>query len=110
MSKIPLIMKKHFLWIIAVVVLSSFTIYKSVSVRNLFLMERLIGALSALHYSPPSVDDKFSEDVFNLYVKRLDGGKKFLLQSDVDQMAKYRRTIDDEILSGEGRFELYNLS
>jgi carboxyl-terminal processing protease len=73
-------------------------------------MDRLVGALDALHYSPVQINDQFSENVFNLYVKRLDGGKKFLLQSDIDEMSKYRRTIDDEIMAAEGRFDLYNLS
>lgn len=107
-------MKKHLLLIVAVVALSSFTIYKYVSARHIFLMERLMGALTNLHYRPVSVDDAFSEKVYNLYVnKRLDPTKKFLLQSDVDQLAKYRRSIDDEInavLTGSTKFELYNLS
>lgn len=103
-------MKKHLLWMAAIVLLSSFTIYRAISYRNTFLMDRLIGALDALHYSPVAINDQFSEDVFNLYIKRLDGGKKFLLQSDIDAMAKYRRSIDDEIMAAEGHFDLYNLS
>src|SRR5437868_3112116 len=111
MSKIHLFMKKNLLLIVGIALLSSFTIYKYVSTRNLFLMERLIGALNALHYSPGTINDEFSEKVYNLYVnKRLDYTKKFLLQSDVDQLSKYRRNIDDEILSENGKFELFNLS
>jgi carboxyl-terminal processing protease len=110
MHQLNSFMKKHFLWIAVIVLLSSFTLYRAISYRNTFLMDRLIGALDALHYSPVAINDQFSEDVFNLYIKRIDGGKKFLLQSDVDAMAKYRRSIDDEIMSAEGRFELYNMS
>jgi len=107
-------MKKNLLLIAVVIALSSFTIYKFVSARHLFLTERLMGALTNLHYRPVTVDDAFSEKVYNLYVnKRLDPTKKFLLQSDVDQLAKYRRSIDDEVnsvLTGSAKFELYNLS
>lgn len=104
-------MKKNLLLLVGIILLSSFTIYKYVSARHLFLMERLIGALDNLHYKPVKVDDEFSEKVYNLYVnKRLDPTKKFLLQSDVEQLAKYRRSIDDEILSANGKFELYQLS
>jgi carboxyl-terminal processing protease len=104
-------MKKNLLLFVGVLLLSSFTIYKYASTRNLFLMERLRYALDALHYSPVTINDEFSEKVYNLYVnKRLDYTKKFLLQSDVDQLSKYRRSIDDEILSENGKFELYNLS
>ncbi len=73
-----------------------------------------MGALTNLHYKPVAVDDEFSEKVYNLYInKRLDPTKKFLVQSDVDQLAKYRRSIDDEInsvLSGNAKFELYQQS
>lgn len=104
-------MRKSLLLLAGIALLSSFTIYKYVSARHLFLMERLKGALENLHYKPVVMDDEFSEKVYNLYVnKRLDFNKKFLLQSDVDQLAKYRRSIDDEIMSGNGKFELYQLS
>ncbi len=107
----PSFMKKNLLLIAGIFLLSSFTIYKYVSARHLFLMERLVGALDNLHYKPVKIDDEFSEKVFNLYVnKRLDPTKKFLLQSDVDQLAKFRRNIDDEIITGNGKFELYQLS
>lgn len=104
-------MKKNLLLIAGIILLSSFTIYKYISARHLFLMERLRGALENLHYKPVVMDDEFSEKVYDLYVnKRLDFNKKFLLQSDVDQLARYRRNLDDEILSGSGKFELYQLS
>lgn len=104
-------MKKNLLLLAGVILLSSFTVYKYISYRNVYLMERLIGALSNLHYKPVEINDEFSEKVYNLYVnKRLDYTKKFLIQSDVDQLAKYRRSIDDEINSPNGKFELYQLS
>lgn len=111
MIKKPSFMKKNLLLLAGIILLSSFTIYKFVSYRNLFLMQRLVGALDALHFKPVNVDDEFSEKVYNLYVnKRLDPTKKFLTQADVDQLSKYRRNIDDEIKAEKGRFELYQLS
>lgn len=107
----PSFMKKNLLLLAGIILLSSFTIYTYVSTRHLFLMERLKGALDNLHYKPVVMDDEFSEKVFNLYVnKRLDYNKKFLIQSDVDQLAKYRRSLDDEIMNASGKFELYQLS
>lgn len=104
-------LKKNLLLIAGIVLLSSFTIYKYVSTRNLFLMERLIGALDNLHYKPVTINDEFSEKVYNLYVnKRLDPIKKFLTQADVDQLSRYRRSIDDEITAETGKFELFQLS
>ncbi len=104
-------MKKNLLLFAGIILLSSFTIYTYVSARHLFLMERLKGALDNLHYKPVVFDDDFSEKVYNLYInKRLDYNKKFLIQSDIDQLSRYRRNLDDEILNANGKFEFYQLS
>ena len=87
------------LLIFSVVILSSFTLVKYVFDKNDVIFELLFGSLNQNHYSPLKVDDAFSEKVFDLYLKRLDFSKKFLLQSDVDELAKYRRDIDDQILN-----------
>jgi carboxyl-terminal processing protease len=76
--------------------------------KNQILLDMLMSALNQAHYNPLKVDDEFSEKAFNLYVKRLDYNKKFLIQGDVDALAKYRRQIDDEV--NNGTFEFYNLS
>lgn len=108
MHKVLLFMKRHFLLITGVVLLSSFTIYKYTFSRYQILMGILLDGLSQAHYSPVKIDDAFSEKVYTLYTKRLDYGKKFLLQSDIDQLAKYRRQIDEEV--NNGTFEFYKLS
>lgn len=46
------------------------------------------------------LDDRFSEDVFELFLQRVDAQKRLLLQADVDAMAKYRTQIDDDFLRG----------
>lgn len=48
------------------------------------------------HYAPPTIDDNYSEKVFDLYIKRLDYGKKFLLKSDVEQLGIYKHSLDDQ--------------
>ncbi len=86
--------------------LCSFTVYQFG--KNQILLDMLMSSLNQAHYSPLKIDDEFSEKVFNLYLKRLDNNKKFLIQSDVDALAKYRKSIDDQINSGT--FEFYDLS
>ena len=49
------------------------------------------------HFQPKPIDDNFSGDVFNLFLQRLDYNKKFFLQSDIDDLKKYKSKIDDEI-------------
>lgn len=92
--------------LIAIISLCSFTFFQFS--RNQILMDMLMTALNEAHYSPLKVDDSFSEKAYNLYLERLDASKKFLLQEDVDALAKYRKNIDDEI--NNSSFEFYNLS
>ncbi len=68
----------------------------------------LMQSLKQLHYSPMEVNDDFSEKVFKLYLERLDYSKKFLIQSDVDELKKYNHTIDDDINAGQ--FNFFNRS
>ena len=64
----------------------------------------MLQLLNGAHFSPREFDNKFSEDVYDLYIKRLDINKKFFLQTDIDQFKKSRQVIDDEILSGKLNF------
>ncbi len=61
------------------------------------IVSSLVTAINALHYQPKPLDDAFSKEVYNLYLKRLDGNKKFFLESDIDQFAVYQNKIDDEL-------------
>ncbi len=92
--------------VILAIGLCSFTFFQFG--KNQLLLDMLMSALNQAHYNPLKVNDDFSEKAFNLYVKRLDYNKKFLIQSDIDALAKYRRQIDDEV--NNGTFEFYNLS
>jgi carboxyl-terminal processing protease len=92
------ITKKSFL-IVGVIIRTSFTFFKYVFDKNDVIFELLFGSLNQNHYSPLKVDDAFSEKVFELYIKRLDYNKKFLLQSDYDDLARSRRDIDDQLLN-----------
>ncbi len=91
---------------IVIFALCSFTIFQFE--KNQILQDMLMSVLNQAHYSPLKINDDFSEKAFNLYLKKLDAGKKFLLQSDVDALAKYRNKIDDEI--NNGKFDFYKLS
>ncbi|MBS1637394.1 MAG: carboxy terminal-processing peptidase [Bacteroidetes bacterium] len=91
-----------------VVSLSSFTIIKFTLNRNQVVLDLVMAGLGQTHYCPLKVDDAFSEKAFNLYLKNLDRNKIFLLQSDVDELSKYRRNIDDQV--NNSTFEFYNAS
>ena len=49
------------------------------------------------HYSPKNINDSFSKQVLNRFVKDLDEDKSIFLQSDIDSFTKYQNRVDDEI-------------
>lgn len=58
------------------------------------------------HFKPRDFDDKFSEDVYDLYLKRIDINKKFLLMSDVNELKQMRLQIDDQLKND--KFDFFN--
>lgn len=108
MHKAALFMKRNIFLVSGIILLSSFAVLKLSFTRYQILMGILLDGLSQAHYSPVKIDDAFSEKVYTLYMKRLDYGKKFLMQSDIDQLSKYRRGIDEEV--NNGTFNFYKLS
>jgi carboxyl-terminal processing protease len=55
--------------------------------------------LEQIHYSPKAIDDKFSAEVFDKYIKEVDAEKDLFLQSDIDDLkSRFGTKIDDEIL------------
>ncbi|MDI1354908.1 MAG: carboxy terminal-processing peptidase [bacterium] len=89
------ITKKTFV-IISVLLFSSFTYFNYVFDKNDVIFGLLFDSLKQLHYSPETLDDAFSEKVFDLYINT-NFNKQFLVQSDIDALSKYKKDIDDEI-------------
>ncbi len=56
--------------------------------------------LNRHHYSDKKFDDKLSASAYELYLKQLDGQKRFLLQADIKAMSASELLIDDAIRSG----------
>lgn len=96
MQKITSKITKKLLIVFGVVLISSFTVLKFVFDKNDVIVGLLFDSLKQAHYSPQKLDDAFSEKVFDLYINT-GFNKQFLLQSDIDELSKYRRSIDDEI-------------
>ncbi len=56
--------------------------------------------LDYMHFSPLEMNDELSEKAFDNYLKYIDGNKRFLLASDVEQLEVNRQKIDDQTLAG----------
>lgn len=61
------------------------------------ILDAVMNYLDALHFSPAVLDDAFSEEVFDKYLEAVDPSKRFLLQSEVDQLSIYKDQIDDQM-------------
>ncbi|GGG59162.1 carboxy terminal-processing peptidase [Hymenobacter glacieicola] len=94
--------------LLAVFVLASYKLYRRNDGRSPqkdeVLIKAMLQGLSQAHYQPERIDDAFSKRVFDLYLKRLDSSKKFLLQTDVEQLRKYQLDIDNQVQRGTHEF------
>ena len=61
----------------------------------------LVELLENFHYQKVFVNDAFSSIVFDEYLKALDNGKSYFLQSDIADFEKFRLTMDDDLRSGD---------
>ncbi len=91
------ISKKLLLIIPAALALVSATIINVQSDKEEAIDQILMQSLNSVHYSPHVIDNDFSEKVYKLYLQRLDYNKKFLIQSDVDELKSYEKLVDDDI-------------
>ena len=70
---------------------------KNNPVKQRAIISAVAECVKSEHFQPKEFNDDFSSDVFNLYLQRLDFNKKFFLQTDIDDLKKYKSKIDDEI-------------
>ncbi len=72
--------------------------------KEAVLMQTILGGLKQLHYQPQDIDDDFSAQAFDLYLDRLDSGRRWLTEADVKQMEPFKNEIDDQIYSSNYKF------
>ncbi|TKB45872.1 carboxy terminal-processing peptidase [Thalassotalea mangrovi] len=74
--------------------------------------KRITATYSRSHYKQFELDDQLSSQIFDLYLKQLDYNRSVFLQSDIDELEKYRNQFDDMIVSGKlaDAYDIYNLN
>ncbi|MCC7464685.1 MAG: carboxy terminal-processing peptidase [Saprospiraceae bacterium] len=72
--------------------------------RDAALIRTISQVLSRGHFQPKEIDDTFSKNVYNLYLKEVDGGKRFLSQTDIGLMKPYELQLDDQTRAGTFQF------
>jgi carboxyl-terminal processing protease len=115
MDTIMNFMKRNYKILIAVVLLSvtlfAFKINSDRSVdpeKDKMLLELLAFVIEKGHYDPAIIDDTFSKGIYKDYIEALDPSKRFFLQSDINEFAKYETLLDDQLLNKELTF--FNLT
>ncbi|HMK06083.1 MAG TPA: carboxy terminal-processing peptidase, partial [Flavobacterium sp.] len=106
-------MKRNYKVILVVIALSiglwSFIpMQKSDPEKDKLLLELLTFVIERGHYDPAVIDDKFSKGIYKDYIEALDPSKRFFLQSDIDEFAKYESELDDQIKNKDLSF--FNLT
>ncbi len=69
--------------------------------KELILGNILKGTLEGMHLSSKKINDDLSEKAFKLYLERVDYGKQFLLNADVNELKKFQEEFDDQLSSGK---------
>ena len=83
---------------------ASYMPYVNVGEKENILLQTLMGGISQLHYSPEEIDDKFSKEVFDLYMERLDGGRRWFTQSEVNMLKAYELSLDEAVTNPNYEF------
>ena len=77
---------------------------QSTPAKEAVLIRSILDGLENMHYQPKQVDDDFSQKLYDLYLKDVDGGKRFYTQKDIDQLEKYKKELDDQAKAGTFQF------
>jgi len=65
--------------------------------RNKLLIDLITFVLEKAHYDAREVNDDFSVEVFNQYIKSLDPQKRYFYKEDIVEFEQYKNLIDDQI-------------
>lgn len=68
------------------------------------IMVSVKNTLSYLHYSPKAINAAYSKDVYKQYFEMIDPGKRYFLQSDMDEFSKHEAKLGDYLNVGDLTF------
>ncbi len=68
--------------------------------KRKLVIQSVATAVMNSHFEPKPLNDGLSNDIFNLFIQRLDYNKKFFLATDIATLkTKYANKLDDAIIS-----------
>ncbi len=74
--------------------------------------QRIARRFEKSHYKAFELNDSFSQNIFNRYIKTLDFNRLFFTGEDIKNFSKWQNQIDDQLRAGDltAAYELYNVS
>ena len=76
--------------------------------KDSLVIQLITYVLDQAHYLDVEIDDNFSEKVFDSFLENIDPYKRYLYQSDIDILSKYKYEIDDSF--NQPNLEFFNLA
>ena len=76
--------------------------------KDKLLVQLITYVLEQGHFDPKDMDDNFSVAVYEDYLNQIDPFRRYFHQSDIDEFAKYKNEIDDQIMAYDLTF--FNLT
>ncbi|MCW8333769.1 carboxy terminal-processing peptidase [Vibrio paucivorans] len=74
--------------------------------------KRITSRFTRSHYKHFTLNDQFSQAIFDRYIEMLDYNRNIFTQADIDSFQKWSVGIDDQLKAGNNQiaFDVYNLS
>ena len=76
--------------------------------KEALILHGVINLINQIHVNPKPIDDTFSAEVFDTYLERVDNGKRFLTQDEMNQLSTYKTQIDNQV--NDRTLEFFDLS
>lgn len=64
--------------------------------KESLILNIMLSVMDQIHFEPKALDDDFSKQAFDRYLKNLDGARRYLIQPEVDQLKAFQYKLDDE--------------
>ncbi|MDL1913931.1 MAG: tail-specific protease [Bergeyella sp.] len=74
------------------------------------IMISVKNTLEYLHYSPKSMDDEYSKNVYSKYFEMIDPAKRFFLESDMKEFSIHKNKLSDYLKQGDLSFYNFTIS
>ena len=72
--------------------------------KEKLILQAVLQMMNQYHFKNPPLDDAFSHKLYDTYMERLDGMKRFLIMGDLDLLDDYQDSLDNFIKGNDLKF------